>query len=728
MNNKIFLSIFSFFLLNGIVLDSFGQSPGKADKRFESYEFSKAIPVYEKFLEHDSTNKEALENLGNCYRLTNQVDKAEQCYAKVVVIPGTESIYKFYYAQALLTNEKCAEAEKWFDAYHKEVPGDKRGEEFLAAVKDREKSSDDDRTFIAQAININSSDGDFGAAVYKEGIVFSSSRLKDAWSDRKDYWTGVRYTSLYFAKGKATGFSEPELFASSVQTKYNNGPVCFNKNGDEMYFTRNNIEEGKVHANKESIVKIKIFSSLYQNGHWSDPVSFAYNNDKYSCGHPALSADGTKFYFSSDMPGTLGGMDLWVCTKEGSSWSKPQNLGPMINTQGNEVFPTVTDDGTLYFSSNGLPGKGGLDIFSTTLSNGKYAVQQRLHAPFNSPDDDFSFVMDLKTQSGYFSSNRVHQGMNDNIFSFCKNVISVVTLVVDKKTNEPLVESTVKIVQDGNVVEEKRTDKTGRVVMSVIPDKKYKIIADHESYESDSLDLSDANYTTVKDSALIVLALAKTNVLISIEGQAMNDATGKPSPEANLVFINLMNNDTVLKKTDAEGRFSFTNLLPATRYRIIAGTDYCESKVLDTNTTGITKTAAMKININLFCLSDKFVMKNIYYDLDKYNIRPDAATELDKLVDLLKRYPAIKIELSSHTDCRNTNDYNMKLSQNRADAVVTYLVQHGIKNNRLHGTGYGESKPVNKCECEGKHVVPCTEEQHQMNRRTEVKITSGNWN
>lgn len=724
MNGKALVQVLSSFLIL-VSLASSGQYPGKADKRYTNYEFSKAIPKYESILKDDSLNKNALENLGNCYRLTNQIDKAEQCYSKLVRIPGTQSIYKFYYAQTLLTNEKYAEAENWFAAYQKESPNDKRAQEFLDAIKNRDQHAKEANAFTVKQVNINTPDPDFAAVLYKEGIVFTSSRLQGNWSDRNDAWTGSRYTSLYYAKGKASAFSAPEPFAPGIQTKFNNGPVCFSKTGDEMYFTRNNIEEGKVHTSQGKEVKLKIFRSKFQNGQWSTPAPFAYNNDQYSCGHPALTADGTRLYFSSDMPGTAGGMDLWVCVKEGDAWGKPQNPGPRINTMGNEVFPTVSEDGTLYFSSNGLPGKGGLDLFSTTLSTDGYASPQPLPAPFNSPDDDFYMVMEGGGQSGYFSSNRVHQGLNDNIFSFRKSGFTLVVLVVDKLTNQPLDSSEVNVLLAEEILLRNQTGKDGQAVAPITTAGLYNVFAAHEGYKSDSLKLTWENYNSEKDSAFIKIPLEKEKTVISIDAMVINDATSAPAGSAPLTFINMAKHDTLETKTDSAGRFKTAHLEPNTPYRIIIEEEYCESRILDTTTAATS--AKMNLTINLFCLSDQFVLKNIYYDLDKHNIRPDAALELDKLVDLLKRYPKITIELESHTDCRNTSAYNMKLSQNRANSAVAYIVQHGIDRKRLKATGYGESRLVNDCKCEGKSAVPCAEEQHQLNRRTEVKITSENW-
>ena len=173
--------------------------------------------------------------------------------------------------------------------------------------------------------------------------------------------------------------------------------------------------------------------------------------------------------------------------------------------------------------------------------------------------------------------------------------------------------------------------------------------------------------------------------------------------------------------------YQFFNLEAGSRYRLLADAEYCISNDIDTSTIGITESKTLRVDIPLFCINENFVLHNIYYDLDKYNIRPDAALELDKLVTLMKRYPQVKVELGSHTDCRADYAYNMTLSQNRAKSAVEYLVKHGVNRDQLTAQGYGETMLVNRCECEGDRKVDCTEEEHQLNRRTEIKIISWNW-
>ena len=248
------------------------QKLSTADKLFEDYKFSKAIPIYEKLLEKDPDNKEAWLKLGDCYRLTNQTDQAERCYAHIINEPDIPSITKLHYAQALLTNGNNSKAKMWFAEFYLDDPYDTRGKDFVDAITFREKLIADSNRFTIRKININSEDADFGAVPYKDGIIFSSSRPGKN-DNNIDTWTGKNFTTIYYAKGINDSFAEPEIFEQNLQIKSNNGPVCFNPSGTEMYFTRNNIE-GETSIDHSKTQKLKIFSVKIDNGKFSELFIF----------------------------------------------------------------------------------------------------------------------------------------------------------------------------------------------------------------------------------------------------------------------------------------------------------------------------------------------------------------------------------------------------------------------------------------------------------------------
>lgn len=694
----------------------------KANMRYEEFAYAKAIPIYKKALAKDVgvEDTEAWYRFGYCYRANNQTALAEECYAKVANSPGSKSIYKLSYAEMLMENGKYEEARTWMDKYLKAVPNDGRAIELARGLNNIETFFTEKEYFRVQKLNINSMDAEYGPAFYKDGIVFTSSRSTKKNSKGIHDWTGKRYYSLFYSRGKGANFDEPVIFLEGVQEKYNNSSLCFNKNGTEMILTRNSVGKSKRALVGDEVLKLKLFFSTLLDGKWTDVIPFQYNSDDYSCAHAALSPDGTKLYFSSDMAGTIGGMDLWECTRTASGWSTPKNLGPSINSLGNEVFPTVASDNTIYFSSNGHAGIGGLDLYSTHDSLDGYAKAKNLGAPFNSSDDDFNLIYDSTNTAGYFSSNRNQQEKNDDIFYIKKFEIKLKGVVLDKRTNQLLAASNVRIIEDNLAPNESQTGEDGLFKSSLRPNKDYLIIADHDEYKSDTLRLMASAIKEAGDSIEVEIPLVNE---ISLIGKVTNESVGNGIGSSTVLLVNFSTNDTLETTTDIEGNYRFDKLDHEVRYRVIAMSKYCDSKSVDTSTIEM-QGRMLRIDIALFCLSGDIVLKNIYYDLDKSNIRPDAAIELDKLVSLMKKYPQMKIELGSHTDCRASFAYNMALSKRRAASAVLYLEKHGISRKRLVAAGYGESVLVNGCECEGGKVVPCTEADHQLNRRTEIKIIS----
>ena len=689
--------------------------------KYHDFAYSQAIPIYKKILAKDSTNFDAWSKFGDCYKANNQTVLAEECYAKVAQSPNSKNIYKLNYAEMLMGNQKYPEALHWMNQYAENETSDQRAKERLFGLSHIESFFTEKDNYKIKKININTSEADFGPAFYKEGIIFTSSGYDSKPKSGKHSWTGKKYYSLFYAIGKDTTFKAPVTFLEGIEGKYNNSSLCFNRQGTEMILTRNSTEKKNSQEDEDVVLKLKLYFSYLVNGQWSVVVPFQYNSDEYSCAHAALNKDGSKLYFSSDMTGTLGGMDLWVCNLTSSGWSTPNNLGSQINTLGNEVFPSVADDGTVYFSSNGHEGIGGLDLYSTVDSADGFARPKNLGAPFNSSDDDFGLIYDSTQTKGYFSSNRTHQGYNDDIFCIQKFSVKLKGLVADKNTNQFLAAANIRIVQEDMDAASKKTDDDGSFTSDLLPNKNYLIITEKENYQPDTLRLLASEIKSSGDSMTVQIGL---NNDIAMIGKITNEAVGSAIENSPVLLIDLDRNDTLKTVSDKDGNYKFDKLRRDTRYRVIAEGTLCDSKSIDTSTVSISGITTLHIDIPLYCLTANMILKNIYYDLDKANIRPDAAKELDKLVDLLKKYPNIKIEFGSHTDCRASIAYNLGLSKRRAESAVYYLEKNGISRKRLIAIGYGESKPVNKCVCEGDHIVACTEEEHQLNRRTEVKIIS----
>jgi peptidoglycan-associated lipoprotein len=604
----------------------------QGNRLFNQYAYTEAIPEYEKALSK-KPSKDAEIGIAESHRLMNNTVKAEEGYAKVVERKDALPVHKLRYAQMLMINGKHAAAKPWLESYLKDNPKDEAAEDLLASCDKVEDLKKDSARYSVEISKINTGQSNFSPTAYKDGIVFTTDRSTTTAKSKMYAWTGKPFLDMYFSKpDNAGGWSIPEALKGDINGMYHDGPATFS-NDTVMYFTRNNYIGKKTKESAADIVNLKIYESTYRNNAWTKVEEFPYNSNDYSTGHPTLSKDGNTMYFVSDMPGGIGGTDIWMTQKADGKWNTPVNMGAVINTPYNEMFPSVYGDTMLYFSSQGHINLGGLDIFTSIKKDNAWSEPENVGYPINTSYDDFGVSMNDSTMGGLFSSNRANP-MQDNIYSFKRNDLhfSLIGLVVEKPTQLPLSDVTVDLI---------------------------------------------------------------------------NKATGEKVN--NMITV-------------VDGKFMF-KLLPNTDYTVVASKDGYYKKSADVSTVG--KKISEEMNMTLKLEMEKIIVnkpiaiENIYYDFDKWNIRSDAAAGLDKLVGLLKENPTILIELSSHTDARGKDDYNLKLSEKRAQSAVNYIISQGIDKDRIVARGYGESRLVNNCGNKAK----CTETQHQQNRRTEFKVT-----
>ena len=509
--------------------------------------------------------------------------------------------------------------------------------------------------------------------------------------------------------------------------KYHEGPACYSEKLQELYITRSNYKV-RPRASNDKTVKLKLYRLVYlpTENKWGEKLIEAvpFNDREYSVGHAALTPDGQTLYFSSDKPGGYGGVDLYKSVRDQSgNWASPVNLGPTINTTGDEMFPFVAEDGTLYFSSNGHVGLGGLDVFSTTPNKDSWSAPENLGFPINTNSDDFNYIIDKDNKNGYFASNRPGGHGDDDIYKFIKKGISLCGLVYDAKSNDPIQDAKVVMYEVKDEKGYKMTKKDGNFCFTATPHRVYKFVATKAGYLP-----NEVTVETTDKPVNVKIPMVKEGG-INLEVLVLDKKSRLPLDLATVKLINTTTGNPEKQMTNAEGKV-FYSLDPNTNYRIEGSKDLpdAEVKYLNTSTTTTTvgKTAPTTLYVTLELEKVRkgvaIKIENIYYDLDKWFIRPDAAKELDKLVKVLQDNPTMEIELSSHTDCRATIKYNATLSAKRAEAAVQYIASRGVALSRMIAAGYGESRLVNKCACEGEMVVPCTEEQHQENRRTEFKI------
>ena len=699
-----------------------------ADKLFEDFNFSEAANSYQKIIKKDPNNLHAKIRIADCYRLMNNSQMAELWYGQIINIAEADPINKYYYAQALRNNAKYDEAKAYYEEYSKIASTDKRSAEILKGIGIVSILGKDNPMYEVQICPFNTKYSDYSATIYKNQVVFVSNGLS---SGQYDPWTQRPFSQLYSVTSDSinpSNYSKPEMFlGNTINGKYHEGPIAIDKVLNDLYVTRNNYTSKFVRSNDKS-VKLKIFRLSYVPtiNKFGDKLiqDFPYNNDQYSCAHPTISRDGQELYFTSDMPGGMGGSDLYVCKKNNqNTWGTPENLKE-INTAGYEGFPFIADDGTLYFASDGHFGLGGLDVYYIRKdANGKWSKIANMGAPINSSGDDFGYVQNEPGSKGYFTSNRSGGVGDDDIYSFTKEGLTLCGDVIDAETGAKLAESIVKLYDGNTLKNEIKTDANGAFCFEVEPFKKYRVLASHNDYVAKDM------IVDIKNEKQVIQIPLKKQKGILLDVFVIDSKTKAPISAADVKLISMITNQEATKITNAAGHVYY-ELEPETEYKVIAEKSLPaeQAKYLANSTTFNTKGVKAPADLNITIelrkeyLNISIKIENIYYDLDKFFIRQDAAVELDKLVKILKDNPTMEIELGSHTDCRSSKSYNMWLSAKRAEAAVNYLIKNGINPYRLIAAGYGESRLTNGCSCEPDNNSPCSEQQHQDNRRTEFKI------
>jgi len=425
----------------------------KAQKQMDKYNYAKAIDILKKAETKEKTHDAAMPMLAECYRMQRDIENAKETYAQAVTIPGAKPETFFYYAKTLQATGDYEKAREMFQTYSQKNPSDPSGPLYVSycdSVLGPWKKLDP--AFEVKPVNnINTKESDFGPAIYDGELVYASDFSNNPADGKKYGWTGRGYLNIMKSIPESAGnfwgsMGAPAEFDSKLNQEYHDGPATFSADGNSVYFTRSFFGKAK----REGIYKtneLKIYYATKTNGVWGEVKPFFLNSKDYSVGHPALSADGQTLYFVSDMPGGQGGTDIWMCKREGEAWGKPLNLGKTINTKENEMFPTITEDNLLYFSSEGHPGYGALDIFKTSNVNGNWTTPVNLQQPINSSYDDFAIAYAPGSKIGFFSSNRSGGVGSDDIYAFrvveAPSPSFISGLVKEKTTLQPIAGATV---------------------------------------------------------------------------------------------------------------------------------------------------------------------------------------------------------------------------------------------------------------------------------------------
>jgi peptidoglycan-associated lipoprotein len=649
---RLFLAL---IILSVIAIPDLTAQKRKTERAYSSFkagEYYDAIDLfknaYSKTSKSDKTTRsELIFMIAECYRLTNDPKDAETWYKLAVKSPASRTDAQFYLAESMKKNGKYQQAIDEFKKYRMITPGDSRADQEIRACELALQWLKNPESFkVDELKEVNSKFADFSPAYARDdyGVIYFTSSRDDAAGKKTHGATGQNFTDIFESRlDKKSKWSTP-VAVEGLDTESEEGTPSFSHDYREIFFTR-------CEAGKREKKGCEIMNSKRTGDKWSDPKNIGVLPDTVIAAHPTLSPDGMTLYFVSDIAGGFGKKDIWKTTrtKSGEAWSKPVNLGPEINTPGDELFPYVRHDGTLYFSSDGHVGMGGLDIFcAKPQPDGSWAIQN-MKPPINSNADDFGIIFEDDAEKGIFSSTRKGRG-NDDLYTF---------------ELPPLKFNVTGLVKD---------EKTG----NVIPGALVQLIA------------SDGS---------------------NLQAETGTSGDFKFALKANVDYIFLASKKGFLNGKEKE------------------------------TTKGQEKSREYMVTILLTAIDKPIELPNILYDFGKWDLRPESMVSLDKLIETLLDNPNITIELMSHTDSRDTEEYNLALSQKRAQSVVQYLIEKGISSDRLLAKGYGESTPkvvdneIAKQNPFLKLGTTLTEQYinslandeqreiaHQINRRTEFKV------
>jgi outer membrane protein OmpA-like peptidoglycan-associated protein len=730
------------------------QDLNRANLLFGKTYYSAAIPLYEKVSTKIQT-EEVIQNLADCYYFTNDYDRAQELYSLLIQSKGKElnEDYYFRYAQTLKAKGKYSEANEVMRKFYLASNNNTAIEKLDRDIKTLKNVSTIGQRFDIQNLAINTTNSEFGTVVFGDNLVFAAVKKKPNVFDKTYKWNNESYLNLVSIPLKNANANDSivSYFSKDLKSPMHESNAVFTKDGKFMYFTRNNSNNGRRGKNTDKISNIQIFRAEFVKNKWTNIVALPFNSPDYSVEHPALSLDEKTLYFASDMPGTLGAFDIFSVSIAGSIYGKPMNLGEKINTPKREQFPFVSKDNKLYFSSNGHEGYGALDIFVSDIQDNSYSKASNAGLPVNSGYDDFAYYIDSETKEGYFSSDRPGGKGKDDIYSLketkelliedCKQYIAGIITDVDSHL---ALENAIVILKNSTNQELEKTTTTadGKFSFTIACESNYLLLATKENYTENSKSFhisGERNKSNDGSMEIRSMEIIKKEEQVALEKKIAADLIiAQQLKAAELVALEQK------KKSDAiaiqEKKIADTNALKlkkkddaialeAKRLADIEATQQLKKDKIaaDKKNKEIAETkkkekmaAIVAAEKDVVKDKDRLIIKTdpIYFDYNMWYIRKESKKILNRVVELMNKYPEMVVEIGSHTDNRGNAKFNADLSQKRADATRNYILEQGIPKNRILAKGYGESVPIVKCIPENS----CDEEQHELNRRSEFVI------
>jgi outer membrane protein OmpA-like peptidoglycan-associated protein/tetratricopeptide (TPR) repeat protein len=692
----------------------------KGDQFFNHLAYKNALEFYLRYASNHPASTDVQERIASCYTHLGNYVEAERWYKILSADSSAKAIHYFNYGQVLSINEKYDQALVAFHAYRKSSQ-DRHVENKIDFIQQIEYHLRDSNLFTVTNEWYNSDQSDFAPQFYHDGIVFVSARDRDLFVKKKsmsalnedEALLNAFFVSSQFNENKGVEEQVEMFYKKDLSSSYHDGPVTFFDNGNQIAFTRNVIRNGKAVRDSEHRVNLELyFGRLRESKTLTQIEAFPFNDIEYSVAHPWISNDGNTLLFASDMPGGLGGADIYRSQRVNGKWSKPENLGGPVNTPADEFCPYLFKDSVLFFASNGQGGFGGLDNFSSRFSNGKLSDPVNLSYPINTSQDDFSLIVDESGKNGLFSSNRRGGKGYDDVYRFTLNYFTLLGTVVERSSKSAVRDASITILDDQNtIVQLLQTNQEGNFYSKLPLDKKYRVVAKKDGYTSiDTTEVTTSHVSLLTDTLSILLwehGLFAKGTIYSNESQAALQ-------NARVTLQNLSTGEIDSIRVGENGSYNFL-LLPNNQYKLIASKPGFISDGFSLSTAGLYKGQL----VNDILLEETYLEKfELQFDFNKSNVKQDFVSSLNKIVKDLRRSPTATVNIGAHADATGTREYNLKLSNERARAVANYLVENGIQRSRIESTGFGEELVLNKCS----DGVECSEEEHGLNRRAEIKV------
>ena len=715
---------------------------------FSNESFRKAADRYEKV---DNPSVEIQRKLAKAYVELDSIDKALVMFETIINADEDIETEDFLILSQLQDQVGMYnEANKNRKKYARQKAREVRVSLFETNDNYYQKLLNSVSKYDLKNLETNTELSDFGGYAIRSGeggedisMMFTSSGIQNTGKiSRGKYIRPEKPTFNLFS----SDFSEDSINSSNAKlvggaemnTAFQDGPAVITEDGKSIYFTRSGTKSGR-----DDALHLNIYFASYNNGSLSKVRNLSFNNDEYSVMHPSITKDGKRLYFSSNMPNGLGGFDIYyVNISRNGRYSQPVNLGPGINTEGNEVFPFIYSDDILFFSSSAHPGLGGLDVYMTVDVGSENQEVINLGAPFNSSKDDFCFYIDSKFKFGYISSNRPGGKGEDDIYSFKIDIpppFGVDDYYTMARGDTLVLGDMGVLVNDGEVTGTSYDILQGLVARTTILDdlpKKgsldfkdngtFSYINTETTAQLDSFTYIVSNGPLESEPVNVRIKIIDPTVPLAQQDQIIFN----PGEPVRIVTDTLLANDSDPGGDELEaiiigepqfGEIVFTDdggvdYIPDDEIPYTSDTLFYVASDGVMSDTSFVVLSKLAVGVDL---ADIIEINPIYFDFDKANIRPDAAIELDKIVEVLNDYPEMVIELGSHTDCRGSDEYNLYLSDRRAKSSAAYIQERIDKSERIYGKGFGETTPnvpsTNGCRS-------LTEQQHQLNRRTEFII------